>query len=487
MPKAEIYLSESCRVLFFHGSPTVSELLSENGISLEHPCGGRGVCGHCSVWLAEGADLSEAARARPRRCLSCRTRLTGDVRIWLEEPSAARILLPSVNDSSRLPFCPDGKAPLTAVADIGTSTIALGLYGEDDPNPVYSAGTVNPQRSVAADVIGRISAALHRQGPLLQNQIWNALEQMTAQSGYRERIQSWIITGNTAMLYLLTGRDPFSIATAPFQPDHLFDETITVNQKQVYLPPCVHGFLGADFLCSILFSEMFERSQIAILCDLGTNGEMTLWKNGTLYAASAALGPALEGVGLRQGCMAVQGAIDRVIPTGNGLMISTIGNRKPIGLCGSGVIDAVSAGLVLGHIDSDGRLIHEMRLCEGISLAQADIHAVLLAKAAFRAGLERILAYSGTAVEDIQAAYLCGGFGSSMNLLSAQRIGLWPGALVPITKSLGNAALGGAAQLRVPKNRKIIRDLAKHTVHIPLGGEKGFERAFIQRMRFSSE
>lgn len=277
---------------------------------------------------------------------------------------------------------------------------------------------------------------------------------------------------------------PF-LGQAPFAPDEHFDETV-LSTAYRRICPCVHGFLGADLLCAVLSSGIHRQKASALLCDIGTNGEIALWKDGKLYAASVAMGPALEGVGIHQGCGAIPGAIDRVVPTGGGMIAGTIGGGPAVGICGSGVLDAIACGLLLGRIDPEGRLTGEMMLRDGIGLDQEDVQAVLLARGAFGAGLERLLDISHTAPEEIQCAYLCGGFGSSLNLVSAGQIGLWPKKWIARTEILGNAALRGAAMLREEDGRKEIRSLAARTEPVLFGGEAAFQAAFLRHLRFCS-
>ena len=538
MPILTVEYGDEVRRIPFGGTPTVRTVLEEAGISPAHPCGGRGVCGQCAADI-RGALFPPTEREKELgKRLSCQTRLKGDARIILRRTAGERTEI--LTDETEAYFVRNPlqrervqnsqpkdtffEGDITAVADIGTTTLALSLYEGNAERPFYSAGDVNPQVSVAADVIGRIHEAEERGTAFLQRSVSEALTALaeeglksqkreTLPPSVKEKLKSqareilpasaekemhhglagditqWIVTGNTTMLYLYTGRNPSCLGRYPFMPDHCFDETIIRPDTgaPVYLPPCVHGFLGADLLCAVLASGMTEKKETALLCDLGTNGEMALWKDGVLYAASAAMGPALEGVGIRQGCPARTGAIDQVSASGFGPAAHTIGGGRAVGICGSGVVDAVACGLDLGLIETDGRMERRMALRDGIGLEQEDVQAVLMAKAAAAAGLETLLQVSHTEVDEIGEAWLCGGFGCRMNLISAARIGLWPGALIRRTRTGGNAALKGAALLRSEDAREKIRFLAKALRQVPLGGNAAFEKAFIRQMRFASD
>lgn len=137
-----------------------------------------------------------------------------------------------------------------------------------------------------------------------------------------------VITGNTTMLYLLTGHDLFPLSHAPFVADALFGAEGTLFGKRCYYPPCLHAFVGADTVCAVLVSGMTEKKETALLCDIGTNGEIALWHKGCLYVASTAAGPAFEGAGIRCGCNSIPGAIDHIEVTEEGLCVHTIDGKK---------------------------------------------------------------------------------------------------------------------------------------------------------------
>ena len=480
MPVLTIHRDGQTETVAFEGTPTVREVLAAGGVPFEHPCGGRGTCGQCGIAITGRLSAMTPREKEAGQRLSCLTRLNGDAELKLESKPDI-IILKDRTASSHPSTSP---ADVFAAADLGTTTIVLSLYRGNDPLPFFSAGAENPQRGVADDVLGRISYAREHGGERLQRDAQDTLAKLARSSGEAERITQWTITGNTTMLYLLTGRNPEALGKAPFEPDHRFDETIPFLGRAAYLPPCIHGFIGADLACAVLASGMCDRAETALLCDLGTNGELALWKNGVLYATSVAMGPALEGVGIRNGCGARPGAIDRVSASGNGITVRIIGGEKATGLCGSGVIDAVACGLGLKLIGTDGRMEEPMALAEGVRLYQEDVQSVLLAKAALNAGMEILMNASGTAWKDIWKAYLCGGFGSRMNLVNAAGIGLIPAAFPAIAEEIGNAAIRGAAMLRDDNSKKRIREIASRAKPVLLGGDPAFNRLFTEHLHF---
>ena len=216
------------------------------------------------------------------------------------------------------------------------------------------------------------------------------------------------------MLYLLTGRNPACLSRAPFEADCTFGEEYALPGRRCYLPHCLHAFVGADTTCALLAGGMLEKQETALMCDIGTNGEIALWHRGQLYVASTAAGPAFEGTGISCGCGSIPGAIDRVRVEHGALHIHTIGGRKPVGLCGSGLVDAVAALLEMGIIDETGAMEDAaFLLAEGVQLTRRDVRALQLAKAAMAAGMDSLLHAAGCPAEDVAAVYLAGGLRES--------------------------------------------------------------------------
>ena len=288
------------------------------------------------------------------------------------------------------------------------------------------------------------------------------------------------------MLYLLTGRDPVSLARAPFQADTLFGADTVLLDRRAYLPLCMNAFVGADITCAVLASQMCTRNETALLCDIGTNGEIALWHSGTLYVTSTAAGPAFEGAGISCGCGSVRGAIDRVHAGQGQLCIHTIADAPPVGICGSGLIDAVAVLLSLDEISPTGSIAPGgIPLGGSVRLLPADIRAVQLAKAAIAAGIALLLHHAQIDVDAVSCLYVAGGFGSHLDLQSAAAIGLLPQALVPRAVVLGNAALAGASELLL--NQTLLADtqaIVRRSQHVPLAGDPLFNDTYIENMLF---
>ena len=224
----------------------------------------------------------------------------------------------------------------------------------------------------------------------------------------------------------------------------------------------------------------------ALLCDIGTNGEIGLWKGGTLYVTSTAAGPVFEGAGISCGCQSVAGAIEEVKLNANRLSVKTIGAAKPVGLCGSGVIDAIACLLENGTVEETGTMEpEEILLCEGVFINRQDIRNVQLAKAAIAAGIRTLLEVTETSEEEISVFYLAGGFGKHLNLDSAVRIGLFPASLRNKVRILGNAALKGAASMLTDKSLKeTAQTIAGKADYLSLPDNPAFSKNYIGELSF---
>lgn len=469
--------------------------------ALDMPCAGRGTCGKCRVW-AEGAlspvtaeeraHLTEAELAAGVR-LACCCRVRGDCRVRLFEEAAAVVRLSGTQAAFK-------KKPMFvrcgAAVDIGTTTVAAQLY--DENGLLAETGCFNPQRAFGADVISRVDAARSGKGQALSDCIRNAvsalLTQMAARVGKAaSEIDAVVITGNTAMLYLLTGRSPACLAAAPFEADCLFGERLTgaslglcVEKARVYLPACISAFVGADITAAVLASGITCREKSALLADIGTNGEIVLWHNGRLCACSTAAGPAFEGAGLSMGMGGKSGAVDHVTLVDGQLSAHVIGNAAPRGICGSGVVDALACLLKTGAVEETGFMEGGTAQVAGaVSLTAEDVRCVQLAKSAVCAGMQTLLHTAGLTEEALPELLIAGGFGSYLDVTNAAAIGLIPRALEKRTRAIGNASLAGAAMLLQSRAlTETLEQIAKSCETLDLSTNPFFMEAYVENMMF---
>ena len=475
-----------CRKVNFEEPTLVQTLLTQAGCPVDQPCGGRGSCGKCAVTIKGCVSAPNEAEKSAGTRLSCQAVMVGDGEVRLPDTQKNDIQL-----SGKESWQASSGEGYGAAVDIGTTTLALKLYDLSQGKCLASVAAMNPQRGIAADVMGRIGAALAGQGELLRQQIHNAIQDLLTKACHQaglaqEAVGKLVVTGNTTMLYLLTGRSPEPLSHAPFLADCLFDMDATLWDCPVYLPPCMNAFVGADITCAVLASGITRQPDTALLCDIGTNGELALWKEGHLFVTSTAAGPAFEGAGISCGCGSIPGAIDRVWLENGIVKAHTLQEQPAVGVCGSGLIDAIAAFLQRSDIDETGACEEDsLPLQDGIALLPRDVRAVQLAKAAIAAGIQTLLDSAGVSMGEVSRLYIAGGFGSHLNVDSAAAIGLIPPELASRVEIIGNAALSGAAAMLLDgQYRQTGRQVAALSSHVNLGGNPKFNENYIEHMLF---
>lgn len=467
-------------------------------INGEHPCGGRGTCGKCKV-IARGA-LSPVSEEEHRHLtaeelakgvrLACRTQVLGEAWIETETQAAAEIV---TEGEGTLIVADPAFSHYGAAVDIGTTTLAAQLY---DPKGklLAEATALNPQGTCGADVMTRMDQALQGKAEALRRLIVEEIDCLLKELKQKSSvptIDGAVITGNTVMLHLLCGVCTEPLTHAPFQAEQLFGNSYSAQvlgfkemNGEVYLPPCISAFVGADTTCALLASALCE-GETALLADVGTNGELALWHKGRLTVCSTAAGPAFEGAGLTAGMRGEEGAIDRVWVEGDALKTHVIGNAAPRGICGSGVVDAIACLLEQEILEDSGYLEEDVLLAEGVMLTARDIRQVQLAKSAVFAGIRALLHHGGIDFADVRQFALAGGFGRYLNKENAARIGLFPKELLSVTRAVGNGALKGAAMLLLDRDqRKTCLMLSRSAFHLELATDPTFIEEYAMGMFF---
>ncbi|MBQ4641065.1 MAG: DUF4445 domain-containing protein [Oscillospiraceae bacterium] len=491
MSKLTVWQNGICRELECTAGAPLWKILLDAGYETVRPCGGNGTCGKCTVSLSGQVSAPNAQEQKARARLACQTRILGDATVIL--PDSKKIS--QIETAVHLEYLTvaSSQEGYGAALDIGTTTLAMQLYDLTSGKCLAQATSENPQRAVATDVMGRIGAALAGQGALLQQQIETAAETLLAEvcrkaAVEKAQVSQLVVTGNTTMLYLLTGQDPNCLSHAPFEADTLFDLQVSFLGIPTYLPPCMNAFVGADITCAVFAAGMCEDSRTALLCDIGTNGELALWKGRCLYVTSTAAGPAFEGAGISCGISSIPGAIDRVWVEQDSIQVHTIGGAPAVGLCGSGLLDAIAAGLQLEAIDETGAMDDPLSLAEGVALQPKDVRAVQLAKAAIAAGIQTLLETAGISASDVEQVFIAGGFGSHLDVENAAYIGLIPTEFLSRVSVIGNAALSGAIAILLDESRKeTVRQIARSSSHINLGGNPRFNEHYMEQMFFETD
>ena len=441
-----------------------------------------------------------------------------------------------VTDSSDIIAVEAGNTSTTlygVAVDIGTTTIAAYLMDLTTGIKVCVTSLLNPQKAFGADVISRISYTMENEHGLEQLnslliQSLNVCVTMLCKQAniFTSDIYTMTFAGNTTMLHMLLKVNPANIAIAPFIP--VFTSAMRVQARElgldinpqgtVYLLPGVSAYVGADTVGAVLAAGMHQQAPASLLIDIGTNGEIVLGGKNGMYACSAAAGPAFEGANIKNGMGSVNGAINSV-SLKQGVTYTTIGNTKPLGLCGTGVVDLLAELLEIGIVDETGRIdtawkpdspeleplwdrivtvdgVNAFVLCKDhetlsgnqIILTQRDIREIQNAKAAIAAGIRVLVKKAGIGFEDITKVYLAGGFGSYININSALKIGLIPGELEGRIIAIGNAAAQGAIDVLTSKSLlPVAQEISKSINYIELSGSKDFNDFYVDCMTFEQD
>lgn len=391
--------------------------------------------------------------------------------------------------------------------DIGTTTV-VGMLWDLNTGILIDVDTrTNYQSLYGADVISRIGYSLQEENGLaqLQEKAITCLNEITAgmceRNGIREvDICDATIVGNTTMSHLVWGVTPKSLSRTPFAP--VFTEAqdtlacrLGINicpNANVHLLPNIAGHVGSDITAMMLASGISKMKGSHIAIDIGTNGEVVAIKDGHMACCSTAAGPAFEGATITQGMRAADGAIEKVVINNSGVSIQTIGDAPAVGICGSGLIDAVAQLLDAGIVDESGKMLTEdgnFVLAQGdepVMLTQNDIREVQLAKGAILAGIQTLMKSLDMKLEDIDSVMLAGAFGNYIDIRSALRIGLLPQVCEDKVKAIGNAAGNGSSMaLLSSRERANADEIARQVEHIELSCNEDFQDYYITAMTFS--
>ncbi|WP_125153402.1 ASKHA domain-containing protein [Clostridium rectalis] len=397
-------------------------------------------------------------------------------------------------------FSKEDEKVFAVAVDLGTTTIALSLINLQKGEVVSNSTIINSQRSFGLDVISRIQYSgknLEKLTEAIRNSIKKGIEKLSHSSNIKlDKIYHIAVSGNTTMVHLFLGlfcesmgQYPFNIVTKDLINIQCKDLFKDIVNGEITILPNISAFVGGDVVCGILNSGMYRDDNISILIDIGTNGEIVIGNKERILCTSVAAGPALEGGNIYCGMDAVDGAIYKAKIKDNKFENITINNKKPIGICGSGVIDIVSEGIKNDIIDETGRLIGNETLViskeNGIVFTQKDIREVQLAKSAIRSGIEILIKKYGCEYKDISNIYLAGGYGNSIDIDSAINIGIIPCKLEKKVKLYGNTSLGGCIQYILNKDHnQTLKEIISKTHYVDISREKNFNDLFIDNMLF---
>lgn len=488
---------------------TLLEVLRRAELAPEAPCGGKGKCGKCRVWLVEPEGGRWAA--------ACRTYGDSDREVLLSpEETGGHIC-----ESGEVHPEPGGNGWGAAV-DVGTTSVVLRLYDRQTGCLIAARRAWNAQRPYGADVVTRMQYAMEREKGMeclsgqIRSQVLSMLDSACGEAGIApEAVGVLFVAGNTVMEHFFAGISPRKIALAPYEPGEYFDDGVAREIPErpglsVYYAPCVSGYVGGDVIAGLLAAGVWEKRERSLYLDIGTNGEMALSAEGEILACSVACGPAFEGAEVSCGMGSFPGAVCRADWENGALRLEVFGGGAPRGLCGSGLLDVlallVRSGVVdesgcllppgeapaaferyLGR-DEDGNGIFYLTEARDVCLTAADVRKLQLAKSAVAAGISVLLREAGLKPADVDGLYIAGGFGNALRPESAAAVGMIPAVLKGRTYPCGNAALAGAAMaLCSGECREELRRIRSASRYLELAGNRDFGEKFVEHMTFEDE
>lgn len=496
---------------------TVKDALQEHGIAMDYICGGKGICGKCAVRVLEGkaetsvadyAFFSEEQLTQGYR-LACQMHVTEDILLEVpqeqlqqqkNEPKMQVAGIQTYQEVADTSCDVQGDAveqTYGAAVDLGTTTIGFALVDLQTKEVCRTQSRLNTQRSYGADVLSRIQSANEGHEKELQAAVTKDLRegvvQLCGDLLTQKAIKHIVISGNTTMCHLLRGYSCKTLGVAPFTPSHLELEQWNEEDIAITIFPGASAFIGGDIVSGIY--AINDETETWMLLDFGTNGEMILWTGEQLIATAAAAGPAFEGGNITCGCASVPGAISGVMIAGCHSHTKTIGGIPAIGICGSGLLEAISGMRKAGLLDENGTFIENLR-SDGfvlqtpgskkkIVLTQEDIRQFQMAKSAIAVGQKALLKVAGLKASDIKHVYLAGGMGSFLNVRAAVAVGLLQKDFLPVAKAVGNTSLQGAItylQKQTKTETKKLEEIAKQIQVLSLAETPGFEEDYIMHM-----
>lgn len=493
---------------------TIKDALIRNNKYIPAICNGKGTCGKCSISIIEGnIDITNEDRTaftedqlNNGKRLSCRAYIKSDCTIKIDNNEENFDILVNNIESNNS----DTNKIKTAIAiDIGTTTIAMQLINITTMEPLDTYTTINHQRVYGADIISRISVSNNGKLDELQLTILKDLENglKYLKNKLDKPIESIVITGNTTMIHLLLGYPCNTLGVYPFRPYSISSITSTYNKIfkklenkrqeniKIEILPGISTFIGADIVSGLLSCNFDSNTDINLFVDLGTNGEMAIGNKNKILVTSTAAGPAFEGGNIKNGIGSIQGAISAVtIDKENKCSVQTIGNKKPVGICGTGVVEIVYELLKKDLIDETG-LLDDMYFEKGFPIAKLennemiyftakDVREIQLAKSAIRSGLEILIKKYEVTCKNIKHVFVAGGFGYKLNIEKAIGIGMFPEELESKIITIGNSSLQGGIIFASRDSKDRVKKICDISSEVNLNSDSNFNDLYMKYIYF---
>lgn len=411
--------------------------------------------------------------------------------------------------------------------DIGTTTVVASLVDISSGSELSTASMINPQKKYGLDVLTRITYSLEHPKDakeklqyVIVKGINELIESLCNQSSInKNNIYEISIAANCTMMHFLLGIDATSIGKSPYAPifvksKDILAKSVGINVAagaRLYCLPAVSSYIGADIVAGAYVCQLHKSKENVLFIDIGTNGEIVLSNNGKLLSCSCAAGPALEGMNISAGMRAAEGAIEDIKISDSGIELKVIGNEEPIGICGSGILAALSELLRIGLVKKNGAFIkkekikvkdyrYDMLQLNGnkrefvlksgpkkLLITQGDIRQVQLAKGAILSGFHTLLRQANIEMNQIDSVMIAGQFGAHLPANSIIGTGILPEEVRDKLVYIGNSSkIGAYMALMSVEVKEQIEELATQMDYMELGASEGYERLFTQCLLFAS-
>jgi len=542
--KIEVTLQPENRPIHAQPDQSLLEAMIDAGILLRADCGGKGKCAKCRIQISDESrnSVSKPTDAELRVLkarelqngyrLACQVSASESITVSIPEQT---LLKPEVAQKgpTLLPVLEpvaseDTSEHFGIAVDLGTTTIAVYLCDTNRRNVLSSVSLRNPQVIYGDDVMSRITAVYQHDNLLaklhksaVQAIEWGIYSLCRSSQIQTHQLDQMVVVGNSTMIHLFANEDPASIGVYPYEPKFKDEREFAAaslgfsfNPDAVVTTlPLISGFLGSDIVAASLAADHRHWQNGTVLIDVGTNGEVILLQDDQFTATSCATGPAFEGASIHHGMHAISGAIDdvKIDPKTGRPSCSVIQKdpaklKKPAGICGSGVVSAIAELYRCGMILKDGRILpdnfpdsfvqHEdeppayvlvpseqAQSKRTVTLTQADVRAIQLAKGALYTGISLLCLEMG--IIKPSRILIAGAFGSYINIQDALTIGLFPEIDPGNVKVVGNAAGAGAIlALFDDAYRQTALVLSRETKVVDLGGHPKFQDVFMRSLAF---
>lgn len=518
---------------------SIFELAKEISIDIPTSCKKLGKCKECLIEIEDGNDLlslrtefekhlkenfrlaCQCHITKQKGVVKCHTLQRGSFKIETSlndsNKNKERLIDPAVTkvnnvvflDGIQIESVTEDTSIYGLAIDLGTTTIVMRLINLETGKLMATSSFENPQRFGGSDVMSRIQYETENTGRVLQRILMRyislEIEKMPISGN---EIFEVVVAGNSTMRDLFFGIDVYSIGQMPYRSlteielieGKINYTDIFISPKKLKLPihpkgriyglPLISGHVGADTSACLLAINIFEEKKPIILMDIGTNTEIIIGNKDRLIAASCPAGPAFEGGGVDCGVPGLDGAIERIkISKDNSVETQVIGNGKPIGICGSGLIDGLAELLKNDIMNSFGRFEDEHVFIidkeAEIYISEKDINELAQAKGANIAGFNIALKKYGKNLSEIAVFYVAGGFGRHINIENSQYIGFVPNLPKSKINQIGNATIEGAeiALLSLSARNKL-KEFVKGIEHVNLETDPDFFDYFVEGCQF---